>query len=163
MQNISSLTRTITLLIISLTLFNCSTDNDVISDNNENAKVSNLDFLNLNSDYKKSSLELSINQHLDYVLFDGIPAKTFMAENDVDTESFINYLTDKVESMDNRVLSQQSNFAKNGGDEEEEDELSLEEIRDAMINECENGYCCGLDDACSLAVKIAYHIKKAQE
>ena len=37
--------------------------------------------------------------------------------------------------------------------------LSCEEIRDAMIKECQNGYCCGLDDACEIAVKIAYHIK----
>ena len=78
-----------------------------------------------------------------------------MELNGVDINSFTDYVANKVEELNSKNVSNNSRTMKNPP--------SLEEIRDAMINECENGYCCGLDDACVIAVKIAYHIKKFQE
>lgn len=82
-----------------------------------------------------------------------------MEANGVDIESFTFYVTSKLEEINSKdnldnSLQNKNTMAK---------KLSLEEIRDAMIKECQNGYCCGLDDACEIAVKIAYHFKKAQE
>lgn len=37
---------------------------------------------------------------------------------------------------------------------------TLEEIRNAMLEECENGYIEPVTSACKLAVKIAYYYKK---
>lgn len=39
------------------------------------------------------------------------------------------------------------------------DKISPYAIRNAMLEECENGYCCGLDDVCSVAVKIAFWLR----
>ena len=43
---------------------------------------------------------------------------------------------------------------------EPSDEPSLEEIRNAMLDECENGYIEPLTTTCKLAVKISYYYKK---
>lgn len=132
------------LTIISLSLANCS--NDITkSETTKNAKVENVTFVEGLHEANFNKDEIDVESYLEYVYFDGIPANEYIIQNNIDKSSFINLIKEKIYSF-----SGNSNSLTN--------KLSREEIRDAMINECENAYCCGLDDACVIAVKIAYHI-----
>lgn len=131
-------------LILVLLVVSCGKENESIN-SSENVKVSDLSFIGSNFNKEKP---------LNGVLFDGLTINELAKKNkNVDILSFENFVKDKIFEMDN--------YTKNIT--AKEDKPSLEEIRNAMIEECENGYCCGLDYACKMAVKIAYHIKKYQE
>ena len=82
----------------------------------------------------------------------GISANDFFKLNKkVDKESFLDLINHNLNVFESEISKRSVKRARR---------LSLEEIRDAMIKECENGYCCFIDDACVIAVKIAYHYKK---
>lgn len=139
------------LALVGIVTISCSNEEE-----QDLAVVNEVTFLDYNSKkINKSSNEISVEEFFNYVYFDGINSIDFMELNGVDINSFTDYVANKVEELNSKNVSNNSRTMKNPP--------SLEEIRDAMINECENGYCCGLDDACVIAVKIAYHIKKFQE
>lgn len=142
------------ILLSTAVLINCSNDKEETFETTLNAKVDKISFLKIETS-KKGESELNAENYLDYVLFDNIPANEFIANNNIDKDSFVSLIMEKADTFSSEYSYKSSILAK--------DELTLEEIRDAMINECQNGYCCGLDDACEIAVKIAYHIKKFQE
>lgn len=131
-------------LILVLLVVSCGKENESI-DSSKNVKISNLSFIG--SNFNKQN-------PLKGVLFNGLTIYEIAKKNkNVDALSFENFVKDKIFELEN--------YTKNIT--AKKDKPSLEEIRNAMIEECENGYCCGLDEACKLAVKIAYHIKKHQE
>ena len=144
------------LFLVSTSIFfvNCSDEQNEVQTGN--AKVSEVTFAIPKNNASYRNGETDTEDYLNYVYFDGIPANQFIAENNIDKTSFINLIDNKMESFETDVNSSENSLMARK-------KPSLEEIRDAMINECENAYCCGLDEACVLAVKIAYHIKKSQQ
>lgn len=134
--------------VVGITIQSCNKE-DSITD--ENATYQTISFDNPNLSQKGYST-MTIEEFLSYVKFDETPAIQFMDENNVDKDSFISYISEKL----NEVKDISSESKKGSMSSKEDEKPSLQEIRDAMINECENGYCCGLDDACTAAVKIAY-------
>lgn len=139
------------ILLITLSLTNCNSDKNKL-ESTSNAKVTEVTF-KIPSTKTNFNDNSDVENFLEYVYFDDIPANQFINDNNIDKVSFVNVVENKVLSFNNNYSSRTSSKKP----------PTLEEIRDAMINECQNGYCCGLDDACEIAVKIAYHIKKAQQ
>lgn len=139
------------ILLITFSLTNCNSDKNKL-ESTSNAKVTEVTF-KIPSTKTNFNDNSDVENFLEYVYFDDIPANQFINDNNIDKVSFVNVVENKVLSFDNNYSSRTSSKKP----------PTLEEIRDAMINECQNGYCCGLDDACEIAVKIAYHIKKAQQ
>lgn len=139
------------ILLITLSLTNCNSDKNKL-ESTSNAKVTEVTF-KIPSTKTNFNDNSDVENFLEYVYFDDIPANQFINDNNIDKVSFVNVVENKVLSFDNNYSSRTASKKP----------PTLEEIRDAMINECQNGYCCGLDDACEIAVKIAYHIKKAQQ
>ncbi|MGB0891945.1 MAG: hypothetical protein ACPGUU_06300 [Flavobacteriaceae bacterium] len=139
------------ILLITFSLTNCNSDKNKL-ESTSNAKVTEVTF-KIPSTKTNFNDNSDVENFLEYVYFDDIPANQFINDNNIDKVSFVNVVENKVLSFNNNYSSRTSSKKP----------PTLEEIRDAMINECQNGYCCGLDDACEIAVKIAYHIKKAQQ
>lgn len=139
------------LALIGIIFVSCQ--NEELEPLAENAKVGEVTFIEVQ---KKTIKNITVEEYLEYVYFDGVKSIEFMNQNGVDVSSFIGYVTDKLKEMNNYQTNLQ---AKCPWCVLEEEPLSDEEIRDAMISECQNGYCCGLDDACEIAVKIAYHLR----
>lgn len=131
------------LLILCLPFIACNKENleNTQSNVSQNTSITQLSF---------EEKKINLQDPLEGVFFDGVPFYEFSKINNIDAASFQDLVKGKILELD--YLKKQSLFSKSNP--------SLEEIRDAMINECENSYCCGLDDACAVAVKIAYHIKK---
>lgn len=141
-------------IIVTSLIIGCSDSEPEIS---KNAKINEISFI---SNYSKlSNKSNSQDDILSYFLFDGKPADKFITENNVDKESFLLLINEKLDVMEMYKNTGVSTIKKNTQYSAKK-KLSCEEIRDAMINECENGYCCGIDNACSSAVKIAYHYRK---
>ena len=142
------------LTLIGVMFISCQ--NEDLKPLDENVVVGEITFLEIPNNKSEKNKILNVEDYLEYVYFDGVKSIQFMNENGVDTNSFIAYLTDKIEEMDNYNTNLAS---KCPWCVLEEEPLSDEEIRNAMISECQNGYCCGLAYACEVAVKIAYHLR----
>lgn len=140
------------LALIGIVIVSCSKEEQEIIE--KNAVVKEVTFADFN--YKNNNLSgnISVKEFFNYVYFDGIKSIDFMKANGVDINSFTDYVNNKLEELNFINETNNSRVMKNPP--------TLEEIRDAMIKECQNGYCCGLDEACIIAVKIAYHIKKGE-
>jgi len=131
------------MVIVTITssiLYSCTNDEAKTSENATISKITVIDST-LNKNYNDTDI-------LSNFLFDDVPANEFITINNIDRESFNSLINEKLDAMNTESSSKST-----------QKKLSCEEIRDAMVSECENGYCCGLDDACSIAVKIAYHVQ----
>lgn len=91
----------------------------------------------------------SSSEILENILIDGVTYQVFIQENNIDKLKFEHIFKQRLEEF-----SFYLNASGLGGDTKP----TPQEIRDAMLEECERGYCCGLDEACKAAVKVAYFV-----
>jgi hypothetical protein len=87
---------------------------------------------------------------LQYFYFDNVPAIKFIKVNNINEVKLLELIDQKLKDF-NYLNENISSSSK---------EVTCEDVRDAMLEECDNGYCCGLAQACSIAVKVAYHYNK---
>jgi hypothetical protein len=147
-MKIYTIFRIFTLSLLCFITINCSNEkNETVEKKSlQNLKISEVTFI-LPKNLKNTNI--STDEYLNYAYFDGIPVNVFLTNNNIDKNLFINLIDGKLTNLDSNISNGLNFKAK----------PTLQEIRDAMIKECEDGYCCGLDTLCVAAVKLAYFIK----
>lgn len=149
------------LLLLLIVFTSCSNDDGLETTINENIKAHNIDLITSYEFSNSKNKDLADNfssyfsDYQFYIENEIITLGEFMTKKDLTSEDFYQLYLEKA-----------NNYGKNGlaknGDEDctdtcEEEKPTDNEIRDAMMDECEEYYL--LEYPCKAAVEIAYILR----
>lgn len=161
------------MMFIPTMLFtSCQNDKDFENTNNESNTIQKLQIIVNHDLFNESISKLGISRTQNEISDDeiwNIIKTSFQIVKDNKTISVLNYFEthNKNEAESKELVLGKIFLFENYDDavvnSRANKELSLEEIRNAMIDECEYGYMEPVASACKAAVQLAYYYKKMIE